>query len=73
MTSATYKVTGLTCDHCVRAVSEELKNLGGVTRVRVDLAPGGVSAVTVISGAPLAGEAIAGALDEAGEYRLAGA
>jgi copper chaperone len=71
MTSATYRVTGLTCEHCVRAVTSELKNLDGVNDVTVDLVPGGRSAVTVISEARLPAEALAAALDEAGEYRLA--
>ncbi len=31
MTSATYRVTGMTCEHCMHAVTEELKNIGGVT------------------------------------------
>ena len=46
MASATYRVTGMTCGHCVRAVSAELTGLGGVTGVSVDLVPGGTSAVT---------------------------
>jgi copper chaperone CopZ len=71
MASATYKVTGMTCDHCVRAVAEELTNLGGVSDVAVELVPGGVSAVTVTSEVPLSGDAVAAALDEAGEYHLA--
>ncbi len=72
MTTATYQVTGMTCEHCVRAVTGELENLDGVRDVRVDLHPGGESAVTVSSDAPLAAEAVAAALDEAGDYRLAG-
>jgi copper chaperone len=72
MTSATFQVSGMTCEHCVRAVSEELKQLSGVSDVTVDLVPGGVSVVTVSSEAPLAGQAVAAALDESGEYRLAG-
>ena len=72
MTSATYQVTGMTCEHCVHAVTGELKNLDGVREVRVDLRPGGESAVTVTSKAPLAVGAIAAALDEAGDYQLAG-
>ena len=71
MISVTYQVTGMTCEHCSRAVREELAALGGVTGVSVDLVPGGVSAVTVSSEAPLAGPAVAAALDEAGDYRLA--
>ena len=72
MASATYRVTGMTCGHCVRAVSAELTGLGGVTGVSVDLVPGGTSAVTVTSEAPLDGQAVAAALDEAGDYRLVG-
>ena len=72
MTSATYQVYGMTCEHCVRAVSAELTGLAGVTGVRVALVPGGTSAVTVTSEAPLAEQAVAAALDEAGDYRLAG-
>ena len=72
MTMATYQVTGMTCEHCAGAVAGELENLDGVSDVRVDLNPGGESAVTVSSGAPLTAEAVAAALDEAGDYRLAG-
>ena len=72
MPAATYRVTGMTCEHCVRAVSEELENLGGVTGVTVALVPGGQSGVTVTSEAPLTEQAVAAALDEAGDYRLAG-
>jgi copper chaperone len=71
MTSATYQVTGMTCEHCVNAVAGELKNLAGVGDVTVDLVPGGPSVVTVTSDAPLAPDAVAAALDEAGDYRLA--
>lgn len=71
MTSTTYQVTGMTCEHCVRAVTEEIGSLAGVSGVAVDLIPGGPSAVTVTSDAALTAEAIAGALDEAGAYRLA--
>jgi copper chaperone CopZ len=72
MTTATYHVTGMTCAHCAHAVSEELRNLDGVRGVTIDLHPGGESAVTVASDAPLTAEAVAAALDEAGDYELAG-
>jgi copper chaperone len=72
MISATYQVTGMTCEHCVHAVTGELKNLDGVSDVTVDLVPGGPSVVTVTSGVPLVRDAVAAALDEAGDYRLAG-
>ena len=73
MTATTYAVTGMTCEHCVHAVTEELTRLGGVTRVAVDLVPGGESTVTVTRDTPLPADAVSAALDEAGDYRLAGA
>jgi copper chaperone len=72
VTSVTYRVAGMSCEHCVRAVSGELRALGGVSDVSVDLVPGGVSGVTVTSDGPLSRQAVADALDEAGDYRLAG-
>jgi copper chaperone len=72
MISATYQVTGMTCEHCVHAVTEELTNVDGVIGVFVDLVPGGKSEVTVTREAPLYEHAVAAALDEVGEYRLAG-
>jgi copper chaperone len=70
MSTATVNVTGMTCEHCTRAVTGELSTLPGVTAVDVDLRPGGVSAVTVTSEAPLDPGAVARAVDEAG-YQLA--
>ena len=71
MTEMTYLVTGMTCEHCVHAVTEELTGLEGVAGVSVELAPGGASAVKVTSAGPLAANAVAAALDEAGDYQLA--
>lgn len=71
MTTTTYQVTGLTCEHCVKAVTAEFENVTGVGTVTVDLVPGGQSAVTVTSDAPLSAAAVETALDEAGDYRLA--
>jgi copper chaperone len=72
MTTTTYAVTGMTCEHCVRAVTEELSGLDGVSQVEVDLVPGGDSKVSVTSQVPLTEQAVAAALDEAGDYALAG-
>ena len=72
MTSMTYQVTGMTCEHCARAVTDELHGVPGVAEVTVALVPGGASAVTVTSGAPLPAQTVAAALDEAGGYQLAG-
>ena len=71
MTTQTYAVTGMTCGHCVHAVSGELRALDGVTAVDVDLVAGGTSQVTVTSDQPVPEEEVAAALDEAGDYRLA--
>ena len=71
MTATTYAVTGMTCEHCVHAVTEELTRLGSVTAVNIDLVPGGASLVTVTSDAPLPADALSAALDDAGDYRLA--
>ena len=68
MTTATYQVTGMTCDHCVRAVTTELVLLEGVRSVDVDLAQG---AVTVTSDGPLDMDDVREAIDEAG-YALQG-
>jgi len=72
MTSMTYQVTGMTCEHCVRAVTEEIESLAGVNSVTIALVPGGESAVTVTTDAPLTTAAVAAALDEAGAYHLSG-
>jgi copper chaperone len=63
VTTTTYQVTGMTCDHCVRAVTTELVLLPGVRSVDVALADG---AVTVTSDGPLDLEEIREAIDEAG-------
>jgi copper chaperone CopZ len=67
--TSTYTVTGMTCEHCVRAVTEELSGLPGVAGVEVDL---GTGAVTVTSAVPLPDDAVRAAVDEAG-YELADA
>ena len=68
MTTATYTVTGMTCGHCVSAVTEEVTAVPGVTGVDVDLASG---RLTVTSDAPVDESAVRAAVDEAG-YDLAG-
>jgi copper chaperone len=42
VTTATYAVTGMTCEHCARAVRDEIGRLPGVVGVDVDLATGRV-------------------------------
>jgi copper ion binding protein len=67
MTTATYAVSGMSCQHCVDAVTAELGRLGGVEQVTVDLPSG---TVQVESAAPLALDEVRAAVDEAG-YDLA--
>jgi copper chaperone CopZ len=71
MTTTTILVDGMTCGHCVTAVTEELGQLPGVTSVAVDLQAGGTSPVTVSSEAPLDPARLAAAVQEAG-YTPAG-
>ena len=68
MTTATYTVTGMTCGHCVSAVTEEVTQVPGVTTVDVDLASGGL---TVTSDSPVDESAVRAAVEEAG-YEVAG-
>ena len=62
-----YRVTGMTCGHCVSAVQQEVGAIEDVAEVLVDLESG---QVTVTSARPLALEELAAAIDEAG-YELA--
>jgi copper ion binding protein len=66
-TTETYTVAGMTCDHCVHAVTSEVGALPGVSDVRVNLETG---AVTVRSDEPLSLPSVRGAVEEAG-YSLA--
>lgn len=66
-TTATFTVIGMTCDHCVRAVRDEVAAIHGVTDVEVDLAGG---RVTVDAEGEIDAAAVAAAVDEAG-YELA--
>jgi copper chaperone CopZ len=68
-TTTTLHVTGMTCGHCVKAVTEELGAVDGVDSVAVELVAGGTSAVTVVSTSPVSAEALRAAVDEAG-YEL---
>jgi copper chaperone CopZ len=69
MSTARYTVVGMTCGHCVTAVTEEVAQVAGVTGVDVDLASGGL---TVTSEASVDETAIRAAVEEAG-YTVAGA
>ncbi|PVZ14789.1 heavy-metal-associated domain-containing protein [Actinomycetospora cinnamomea] len=66
--TSTYIVTGMTCDHCVASVREEVGEVPGVTDVDVDLSSGRV--VVTVAG-PVDDGAIRAAVEEAG-YEVAG-
>jgi copper ion binding protein len=67
-TTQTYRVTGMTCGHCVAAVEQEVGGIAGVSDVAVDLASG---SVTVTSSRPPTTDEITAAVGEAG-YELPG-
>ncbi|MEV1009648.1 heavy-metal-associated domain-containing protein [Streptomyces sp. NPDC049881] len=68
MSTVTYQVSGMTCAHCEKSVSEEVSALPGVRDVTAAAATG---LVTVTADEPLDDEAVRGAVDEAG-YDLVG-
>ena len=61
--ATTFQVAGLTCDHCRRAVTEEISRIPGVHSIAVDLATG---SVTVTATQPVDRTDVALAVDEAG-------
>ena len=60
----TYSVSGMTCDHCVASVTEEVSEVAGVDSVAVDLEDGRM----VVTGSGVADDAVTTAVSEAG-YR----
>ena len=65
--TTTFQVEGMTCGHCVGAVTNELTDtVPGVQNVQIDLATG---KVVVLGAEPVTESAAAAAVDEAG-YRL---
>ena len=65
-TTNTYDVKGMTCGHCVSAVTAELAKLPGVSDVSVELETG---KAVVTSSNPIDLDAVRAAVDEAG-YEL---
>jgi copper chaperone CopZ len=61
--STTFTVTGMTCAHCERAITQEIAAVDGVQSVTVDVASG---TVTVTATEPVDRADIAAAVDEAG-------
>ncbi len=56
------KVDGMTCDHCVRAVTEAISGVAGVTGADVDLKAGGA----MVTGEGIDLEAVVAAITEEG-------
>jgi copper chaperone len=61
--TSTYTVAGMTCGHCVAAVSAEVAAVTGVTGAAVDLESG---TLTVTSDGPVGRAQIEAAVTEAG-------
>jgi copper chaperone len=62
MAERTYTVTGMTCEHCVAAVTAEVGKVAGVDAVHVDLASGRVA----VQGEGFSDQDVVAAVDEAG-------
>jgi copper chaperone CopZ len=62
MTEHIYRVEGMTCAHCVAAVTEEVSRIPGAEHVDVDLESG----TLVISGGDVDSEDVRAAVGEAG-------
>ena len=60
----TYRVDGMHCEHCVMHVKEEVGKIPGVTGIELALDDG---LLRVESDAPIDFEAIAAAIEEAGD------
>ena len=67
MSSSTFSVDGMICEHCVRAITGEVRKIDGVAEVNVDL---GAKTVTV-TGVGFGDDAARAAIDEAG-YTVVG-
>jgi copper chaperone CopZ len=61
--TTTFRISGMTCGHCQRAVTEEIGRVPGVSGVTVDLASG---SATVTASNPVDRADVAHAVDEAG-------
>jgi len=73
MSNQIFPVTGLTCGHCVGAITTELRAVPGVTDVKIDLVAGGTSALSVTADKSITDAELIAALEEAGDgdYELA--
>ncbi|GHE13746.1 heavy-metal-associated domain-containing protein [Klenkia taihuensis] len=62
MSTLDFTVTGMTCQHCVASVTEEVSEVPGVSAVDVDLASGALR----VTGEGVDGDQVRAAVAEAG-------
>jgi copper chaperone CopZ len=62
MTTTTYHVAGISCDHCVRAITTEVKEIAGVNAVTVDIP----TKIVTIEHTNVAAPVLIAAINEAG-------
>lgn len=67
MATTNYSVSGMTCEHCAKAITEEVGAIDGVTDVQVSFEAGTMSVAT---DADVPFKAIEDAVDEAGDYAV---
>ena len=66
MTEKSYTVVGMTCDHCVLSVREEVSEVDGIDAVDVDLSSGRLQ----VRGENISDSAVSDAVADAG-YEVA--
>jgi copper ion binding protein len=67
MTTRTFNVEGMSCDHCVHAITGEVTKVDGVSAVDVNL----TAKTVTVSGDEFGDDAVRAAIDEAG-YTVVG-
>lgn len=63
-------VEGMTCGHCVNAVTEELSKISGVTSVHIELNTDAPTPVNIVADTDISDADITAAVEEAG-YTIA--
>jgi copper chaperone len=71
MSTVIVDVQGMTCQHCVNAVTSEVEGIPGVTEVSIALEPEGTSQVTVVAESDVSADSLQAAIEEAG-YEMVG-
>ena len=62
--NATYQITGMSCDHCVMHIKQEVSKIPGVTSTQLSLSDG---VLHVASDTPIDFSDVQAAVEEAGE------